>query len=538
MKNSIKLFIIGIIVFTSLLTVSLPRNVLAKPKSLSSTGNFTVNTKKPKKLYVIEDYKMTKGEQTMIATLQGILSTKSSEQIYILIDTQPDYMVWLKDLKKNYSVDYEVVNDPWALLWRFKSYVNGYVLYSYYNPPSINNACSLASLKNSIVVESALEDRVKSSGITTKNGDCSNTDYKWAFENLWNSGLNHSTVLEVDPHKPMSLRDYAISSKSLVYYEENANDTSLRDAIFSSMEPNSHCLGWGPDEHGNVIAASRYGVDVVAADWTYNLSALSSFPLSPMKQSNQPNIKGEDGFHYVTVIMSDGDNQQWMLGSNFDSKNYYASRYKGKFNMGWSTNPSIFYLAPTVFKMYYQNASSGKYSDNFVVAPSGNGYIFPSSYPKNELEGYTKMLSDFMGQSDLHNVLILDNESLDNTSLWDKYTKQPNIDGLLYLNYYIHNKYKGKIVWSNNKPIVSCRHNLWWGLESESTIEDDINKAVASGHTKLNDPDSYSFIYVHAWSNTMDNINHLVSKLQSNPRVKVVTPDNFMNIIKTNLAPK
>ena len=35
--------------------------------------------------------------------------------------------------------------------------------------------------------------------------------------------------------------------------------------------------------------------------------------------------------------------------------------------------------------------------------------------------------------------------------LWDKYTCNSNIDGLLYLNYDINNAYKGKIIWSNNK---------------------------------------------------------------------------------------
>ncbi|MEF9935370.1 MAG: GxGYxYP family putative glycoside hydrolase [Clostridium sp.] len=536
MKKYFKLTVLALILVTVLFTAFAPRALAIKPTT--STGNFIKNTKTPSKFYVIEDYKMTKAEQTMITTLQGILSTKSKEQIYILINTQPDYMVWLKDLKKNYNIDYEMVSDPWTLLWKFKDSVSGYVLYTSFNPPSINNACSLASLKNAIVVEEAIEDRVKSSGITKSLGDCRNTDSKWAFENLWNKGLNHSTVLQINPNKPMSLRDYAISSKSLIYYEDDAKDTSLRDAIFSSMEPNSHCLGWGPDEHNNVIAASRHGVDIIAADWSYNLSALSSFQSNCLTQNNKDATKGENGVHYVTVIMSDGDNQQWMLGSNFDSKNYFGSRYKGKFNMGWSTNPSLFYLAPTVFKMYYQHSSSGKFNDNFVVSPSGNGYIFPSSYPKNELKSYTKMLSDFMGESDLKNVLILDNESFNNTKLWDNYTIQPNIQGILYLNYYIHNKYKGEIVWSNNKPVVSCRHNLWWGLESESNIISDINRSIQDGHTRINDPDSYTFIYVHAWSNTMDNISNLVTRLQENPKVRVVTPDNFMNLIKDNVPHK
>lgn len=61
---------------------------------------------------------------------------------------------------------------------------------------------------------------------------------------MWNSGLNHSIVIQLSPKKETALRDYAIMTKSLIFYEDSINDTSLRDKVFSSMDPNSICLGW------------------------------------------------------------------------------------------------------------------------------------------------------------------------------------------------------------------------------------------------------------------------------------------------------
>ena len=92
---------------------------------------------------------MTSAENVMISTLQGLVSNYSTSQIYTLNSSEPDYAIWLEDLKNNYAVKYEVVKDPWELLDKFKSYVDGYILYSNKtkNDPSINNACSLASLK-------------------------------------------------------------------------------------------------------------------------------------------------------------------------------------------------------------------------------------------------------------------------------------------------------------------------------------------------------------------------------------------------------
>ncbi|MFR5171194.1 MAG: GxGYxYP domain-containing protein [Clostridium paraputrificum] len=502
---------------------------------IDNSGSYIKNSVIPKKLYVISENDMTKAEQTMITTLQGIVSSKSNEQIYILSDSEPDYKLWLEDLRKNYNVKYKVIKNPWKLLKTFKSYVDGYILYTTFNPPSINNACSLASLKNSLAIDEAIEEMVKEQGLTKLVKDCRNTDKYWAFNTLWDSGLNHSTVIEISPDKPMALRDYAITSKSLVFYEDNINDSSFRESIFKSMDDNGHCLGWGPDEHTNVTIASKYGIDVTAADWSYNLSVLSSYPSTPQKQKQDTNFKGEDGVHYVTFIMSDGDNQQWMLGSNYSAKNWFGSNYRGDFNLGWSINKSLYYLAPTVFHKYYDSANSSKYFDNFVTSPSGNGYMYPSKSPINKLDSYTNILSEYMKNVDQNYVLILDDEALYKTNVWDKYTSHDNIHGLLYLNYYKNNSYEGKIVWSNNKPIVSCRDLLWWGLESENNLIDNINKRINLGYTDIKNPNSYSFVYVHVWSNTMDNVNDVINKLSQNPRVRIVTPNNFMKLINENV---
>ncbi|WP_154698277.1 hypothetical protein, partial [Clostridium botulinum] len=50
-------------------------------------------------------------------------------------------------------------------------------------------------------------------------------------------------------------------------------------------------------------------------------------------------------------------------------------------------------------------------------------------------------------------------------------------------------------------------------------------------------PNSYTFVYVHVWSNTMDNVQDVVNKLNENPKVKVVTPSTFMKLIKDNVKP-
>ena len=543
-----KFFKINILIILILLSISLTTTTKVVQGTLktnsstftylnsvsNNTSNYIKNPIIPTYLYVISQDIMTPSERTMIATLQGLVNNHCPFQIYTLNSKQPDYQIWLDDLKNNYGVSYETITNPWDLLDIFKDYIDGYILYSNKSSkdPSINNACSLASLNNSIAITKDIQDKVITHGITNLRGDCRNTDNEWAYNNLWNSGLNHSIIIELSPDKDTALRDYGIMTKSLIFYEDSIKDTSLRNKIFSSMKNDSICLGWGPDEFINVTTASKYGISMVAADWSYNLTVLSAFPSLPMNQKSSVNIPNKKDTHTVTFIMSDGDNQQWNLGTNYSSPKWYGSSYRGDFNLGWSLSPSLYYLAPTVFNLYYKNAS---YNDYFIVSPSGNGYMYPSKFSKNSLELYISRLDTYMKEVNQKYVSIIDDSSFYDNILWDKFTIKPNIQGLFYLDYHMHNSYSGEILWSNNKPIVSCRDLLWDGIESEDELVENINKRIDSGQTDIHNSNSYTSVYVHVWSKDLSNIQKVVNRLSENSKVAIVTPETFMELIINNV---
>lgn len=501
------------------------------------TNNYIKNPTIPTYLYVISQNTMTSSERTMIATLQGLVNSQSSLQIYTLNSSQPDYQIWLDDLKSRFGILYENISDPWRLLDIFKDYIDGYVVYNNESlkDPSINNACSLAALSNCIAVDEIIQDKVRLYGITKIKGDCRNTDEKWAYDNLWNSGLSHSIIIQLSPGKVSALRDYGIMTKSLVFYEDKINDTTLRDKIFSSMDKDSICLGWGPDEFINISTLSKHGISMIAADWSYNLTVLSAFPSLPITQKTVMNIPSTENVHNVTFIMSDGDNQQWDLGTNFGSHKWYGSPDKGKFNLGWSISPSLYYLAPTVFKLYYESAAHGSTNDYFIVPPSGNGYMYPSKFDKNALGIYINRLNEYMKKVDEKYVAIIDDASFHNNELWGKFTDKSNIYGLFYLDYHKHDNYHGEIIWSNNKPIVSCRDLLWDSLESEEELVKNINSRIDSGQVDISNSNSYTFVYVHAWSKSLTNIERVVNELNKNPKVAIVTPETFMELISKNV---
>lgn len=490
----------------------------------------------PKSLYVISLDSITTSERTMITSLQGLVNNHCSFQIYTLNSSEPDYKIWLEDLKNNYNLSYEIISDPWELIKIYKDYINGYVIYNNktQKDPSINNACSLAALQKSIVIDETLEPKIKEFGIENK-GDCRNTDENWAYDNLWNKGLNHSIVIELAPGRIDALRDYAIMTKALVFYEERIDKTALRDKVFSSMDDNSTCLGWGADEFINVSTASKYGVSMVAADWSYNLTTLSAFPESFINKNSSLTIPEEENVHYVTFLMSDGDNQQWNLGTNYGSTKWFGYENRDKLTLGWSMTPALYYLSPTVFDLYYKNISNKNPINNFIVAPSGNGYIYPSKFPANKLNSYVDSLNNYMKRVNENYVAIIDDSAFYETELWNKFTKESNIQGLFYLDYHRHDNYKGKILWSNNKPIVSCRDLLWNSLEDEEELVKKINDRVSLGQTNVHNPEAYTFVYVHVWTKETSNVEKVINMLKENKNVRIVTPEVFMQLVNENI---
>ncbi len=77
---------------------------------------------------------------------------------------------------------------------------------------------------------------------------------------------------------------------------------------------------------------------------------------------------------------------------------------------------------------------------------------------------------------------------------------------------------------------------LWSNLEDEDSLIKNINDRVKSGQTDIHDANSYTFVYIHAWSKDLSNVKYAVDKLKENPNVEIVTPKIFMEIISKNVT--
>lgn len=473
-------------------------------------------------LDVISSSNLTNNEdKVLVATLQGLIAKNSSEQIFI--DEGGPGAIWKNYMNTTYNIDLNNDYSTWPLLLEhFKDKVKGYIVYDMKsNPKSLNVATSLSGPMNAIIIDKAQEETVRSIGITNKILDVSDKDEQWAYDN-YKKLFSNTEAAELNTSIYYHLRDYSTLTNSFTFYD---GVTKWRQKVLHNLEKGSTLMGYGNNEFDMIEQASQEGITSIPSDLAPNLSALSSiYSTEGLKQQTNSNPKTEKK-HYVSFVISDGDNIAWNL---WGLNEYYNNPDRGSFSVGYGISPSLVDLAPAALRWYYENANNGEAKDNFIAGPSGTGYTFPSQMPSKDLDKYVETLNTYMGKADLGISQILDQGSLNRTDLWNKYLEKQNIDALFYFGY--GETTNGDIQWVNNKPVIAQKDVLWDGLTDEETLIKNINSRPASPTTA----DGYTLVLVHCWTKSLSDIKTVVEGL--NPNVEVVTPDEFVKLIKQNHA--
>lgn len=484
-----------------------------------------------RRLFVIDPGALRSAELVMLQGLQGILSqSRSEENIWLAF---PDgYEVWLRDLNESYNVvlDDTFKDRPWELVEHFRDYLSGYILYNL-GQDSENVAITLAGVYRALPITPSLRDEAERRGLK-KLLDVRGRDERWCFKNYFPLVSRWTACLQrEDIHD--ALRDYAVATKAFTFYD---GDISFIKKVFKELDEGGIVLGWGrPEEFRSerelVAPASKEGLLTIAADWAHNLSVLSRFRLERIEQRERDVPEAQQGHdqdvnvHYVTFIMSDGDNVQWLLNDFATDERWFGSSLRGDFPMGWTISPSMWDLSPTVMKWLYDQATP---KDFFIAGASGRGYFYPSKFPHLKVEA--ERLNWYMGRAGLNLVFILDDSYYGFTEeLLSSYASQPNIVGGFWAYYEDYAARKGEILFVNGKPFVSVRYELWEGKGDPSSLAAKINALPADPYSPL----GYSVVVVHPWSRSLKDVKEVIDHLD--PQVRVVRPDEFILLITENL---
>lgn len=464
-------------------------------------------------------------ELTLLATAQGLAARSSATpHIYLTSPGSVDQL-WLDDLHAH-GVKVRHAADVWKVV--AAQHIKRFVRYSAADT-SLSVATTAAGLLDAVAVEESLVPAAIAHGLHQVL-DVRGKDDAWSFAKLFRR-TRHDFAVEQKDTFAYPLRDLGTMAGAFTYYDGNS---SLRARINAALAQDSPIIGWGDADDGEntfVGPSSDAGNFLVAADWARNTATLSSVPARRLEQHDRRPLRARAGRHYVSFVVTDGDNLQWMTTTLPASTDWWANPRRGDVALGWGMPPSMLDLAPSALRWYYDEAHRGAHGDQFTVGPSGSGYFYPSRYPRAALLEHTKRLDRVMRRTDVDVVQILDFDALATPGLWDSYTRRRSVSGLIYLEYSRYDREAGKTVWSNGKPVTSARHMLWEGLEGAD--EASVMAAINAAPTDPRSVNSYSIVAVHAWSKTVDDVLTVVDGLAEH--VEVVCPGDLIKLMRATV---
>jgi len=495
----------------------------------------------PTMLYTVSRPAATEDLLTAVS-LQGVLSLTSNDRIIINHDKSvANFITVIKTYYKE-TCSFKNLSSVWVYLKDNASTVKGYILTDL-GDDSVNVATSLAGIMEAIIVTKDNEEKAQLYGLTCLL-DVTDKDDAWLRDSEYFSSLNKDIAFMLNPNGIEFLRDYAIFNKAYLFTDTDSNQLKLRSRV-SHMNPGFTVFGWNNTcgEHGTVSTFSALNGCLIPSDYAKNLSTLASYPLAKAYQKTKaPSTSGNDK-HTVCLVMSDGDNMQWVLNDFMTSPKWFSSMKRGKFPFAWGMPAALSDVASPALMYYYKNM---KASEEYIMELSGLGYTFPSKWTDmNALASMQNKVVDSMKRTDMSVLEILDDVNL-TQSVVDKYysgfLKDDSIEGIFYIDYGNYAKYRGEIFWIGEKPLVTAKYRLWADTDSIESIAAAINRA-STDETNQN---AYTFITVHAWSgldsdgnfvangNTMEAVYKLVSLLDED--VELVTPSEFMTRLSQNVS--
>lgn len=540
--NRTTAMIMAVVVLLSSITVIASASVaIAKRFSPKDFQDYFHDLKTGDTVYEIS---ATGKEQWTAVSLQGILAQKEGR---IIVNPPAD---WKEIMISDYNIKFIDI-DLWDAVAKFKGELKGIVTYQEFDEgssdlyperaSSSNKASMISAMEQYLMVEEELLPKAEQAGLRKKADAVNDYDREIDVFHKYKNKMNKKYIVQQRYDNP-GVRDLGIALKAPFFA---ASDEGELREIFEWMDDCGVTLGWHNDEVSGVGLASQYGIMTLPSDHAANLSIYAGLPKETLRQ--KPYIAREresKKTHYVTFLLSDGDNLQ--LHVNSYRKGNFASPKRGEIPFGWSTSPSLWSMAPNIQKWYYKNATP---NDDFIAAVSGVGYTNPALMPKKSLQKYADITGDYLYQNDIATtVLLMDTpeDMLTNpnetgiNNLWDitkAFSRHPATKGgFLYYGYlYCPVNTPGAVFWNNNKPFVSIRETLWSDGQKTEAME---KMAYRINHytkdaTKV---EGYTAINVQYWQYSIEDVAKMVAMLDDD--VVVVTPREFIDIMSRNVTDK
>ncbi len=462
-------------------------------------------------------------DAVLFTTLKGVVN-KTQPRIYTYdtntVNGEGKY-TWLNNLNLNYNQ----VSDKMTMITKYRNEISGIVVYDDNYLDTINLATTIAGTSNAIVAApsqvAALTAAPYNLPILADLRGQFNSKlqiYQYLYNNYWPLSTHRVLIgLNPDAHKG-TIRDYAVAiGAAVIWLDPNVSaENTLLQSFLSSMPAGSAYMGWWTDEGAGVMLASEYSISTVASDWSTNLSVFAgmSRTVNVKPVPEKPVLQNKI---YLTFIMSDGDNLQYM---EHKMKQHWDNPDRGSVPIGWTISPAVLDAAPALLNYYYNTATA---NDCFISGPSGVGYTYPNYWPSQTgLDNFAKMTEDYCKRAGLRVITIWNTITGGiNTNVGESFANNsPSLLGLTAMNG------PGGQIDIYNSKLPSQRLNATYCYD-QASLQMEVNNAIANWNGTS---PRFVAIQCEPWDVTPTMIKNVASTLNSN--VQVVRTDNYFQLIR------
>ena len=416
-------------------------------------------------------------EIDLFASLEGIVNRSQPRINCASTADREGKFTWLK----LHHLPHHRINGYTAIL-KYRTNVTGLVVPDPDQPDTLNLATTIAGVKNELICDPSLVAALTNAPynlpvIDDLRGLFSNRYqvYNYLYSNYW-SQCTHRLMAGMEPGLHGELRDYLVATKTATVWLnpgplDFADKTVLAQFLSGMTAVDGVYLGWWPDEAKGLNWIAQYGIPVLASDFLRNASLYSGVahvihvPDIPSPPPLQNKV-------YVSLILSDGDNIQYM---QHVMKLRWSDAARGSIPIGWTVSPLAADVDPTMLDYYWSTATK---NDCLISGPSGAGYTHMENWNAANGSAYARVTKDW------HDTWRFQ------TGV--EYKVLPGLDlraGYIYDEEAINSQYADYLLPSNNRHYFSLGPGFhWdkWSLDLSYTyvlIEDrDVTHSLSTGY--------------------------------------------------------
>jgi hypothetical protein len=347
----------------------------------------------------------TRAEMDLFVSLQGLVNRAQPRIACVVSNRGESKFTWLDLHKLHYRE-----TDGYDVVLKYRGEVAGLVVTDPAQPDTLNLATTMAGVNNELICAPSLLHKLTNAPcnlpvLDDLRGRFADkyAVYRYLYSRYW-SNCTHRVIAGMSPNAHGDLRDYLVALKSAAVWLNPANkqDAALLRQFVSGIKPlDGVYMGWWPGESDGLNWIAAYGIPVLASDFFRNATVFSGVS-SPIRVPEIPPTPPLENKVYVSLILSDGDNVQYM---QHGLKEIWNNPVRGAIPIGWTVSPLAVDLDPAMLDFYWTTATT---NDCLVSGPSGAGYTHMDRWNATNLAAFAHVSSSYLERGGLRVITVWD----------------------------------------------------------------------------------------------------------------------------------